>query len=195
VKKYILFAGVNGAGKSTLYQTNESLASMPRINVDEMVRQIGSWKNPVDVMQAGKLAVKKWEEYLEQGISFNQETTLCGRSILQKIQKAKKLGYFIELYYVGLDSAETAKLRVRTRVASGGHGISEADIERRYQESIQQLQIILPICDMVEIYDNTIAFTKIAGFKKGTCIFQNKNLPEWVKGIDLLYQNVTTCEK
>lgn len=42
MKKYIIIAGVNGAGKSTLYQTIENLKDMPRVNVDEIVRKIGS---------------------------------------------------------------------------------------------------------------------------------------------------------
>lgn len=45
MKKYIIFAGVNGAGKSTLYQTNSQLFDMPRINVDEIVRDFENWKN------------------------------------------------------------------------------------------------------------------------------------------------------
>ena len=49
MKKYIIIAGVNGAGKSTLYQTIESLKGMPRVNVDEIVREIGDWKNVADV--------------------------------------------------------------------------------------------------------------------------------------------------
>ena len=43
MKRYILYAGVNGAEKSTLYQTTKCKDSMPRINTDEIVRQIGEW--------------------------------------------------------------------------------------------------------------------------------------------------------
>lgn len=39
MKKYILLAGVNGAGKSTLYQSLQSLRDMPRVNVDEILRE------------------------------------------------------------------------------------------------------------------------------------------------------------
>ena len=183
MKKYIIFAGVNGAGKSTLYQTNEQLADMARINVDEIVRGIGSWKNSTDVMKAGKIAVKRLDEYFKQGVSINQETTLCGKSIFRNIKRAKELGYFVEMYYVGLDSAETAKKRVKERVKAGGHGIPEKDIERRYYESIKQLKEVLLMCDIVEIYDNTVAFTKVATFEKGKCFFKNTNMPKWMKEI------------
>lgn len=44
MKRYILFAGCNGVGKSTLYQTNDLFRNMPRVNMDEIVREFGSWK-------------------------------------------------------------------------------------------------------------------------------------------------------
>ena len=80
MKKYIVIAGVNGAGKSTLYRMNKNLADMPRVNVDEIVKEIGDWKNVTDVFKAGKIAVKKISEYMLAGETFNQETTLCGKS-------------------------------------------------------------------------------------------------------------------
>lgn len=67
MKKYVVIAGVNGAGKSTLYQMYEEFKDMPRINVDEIVRDIGNWKNPMDVFAAGKIAVKNINRYLEEG--------------------------------------------------------------------------------------------------------------------------------
>ena len=131
MKKYFLFAGVNGAGKTTLFQTNTGLMTLPRVNVDELVRGFGNWNNPADVAVAGRKAVELISRYFDEGVSFNQETTLCGKSILRNIRKAKERQYYVELYFVGLDNVELAKERVRQRVLAGGHGIPEKDIERR----------------------------------------------------------------
>lgn len=96
MKTYILFAGVNGAGKSTLYQAlGSEITDMPRINTDEIVKTFGDWKNFDDVIKAGKIAIKKIEENFSKGISFNQETTLCGASIIKNIQKAKNWGILL----------------------------------------------------------------------------------------------------
>ena len=81
MKKYIIIAGVNGAGKSTLFQTIDSLKEMPRVNVDETIKEIGDWKKLEDVFHAGKIVVKKIAQYFDEGITFNQETTLCGHGI------------------------------------------------------------------------------------------------------------------
>lgn len=59
MKKYTIFAGCNGTGKTTLYQTNPSFKEIPRINMDEIVREFGSWKNQEDSIKAGKIAVYK----------------------------------------------------------------------------------------------------------------------------------------
>ena len=112
MKKYIVLGGVNGAGKSTLYQILDNLKKMPRVNTDEIVKELGDWRNTSDVLKAGKIAVQLIDKYFSEGISFNQESTLCGKSIIKNFKCAKQLGYTIELHYVGVDSVETAKRRV-----------------------------------------------------------------------------------
>ena len=92
MKKYILIAGVKGAGKSTLYQTSDLLKAMERVNMDEIVRAFGDWRNFSDVTKASKTPVNMIKENFDNGISFNQETTLCGKSIVTNINRAKLLG-------------------------------------------------------------------------------------------------------
>lgn len=185
MKRYILIAGVNGAGKSTLYQTLDSLQGMHRINMDEIVRNFGNWKNPNDIAKAGRIAVGLIREYFENGLSFNQETTLCGKSILRNIKYAKQLGYEIELHYVGIDSADLAKARIAYRVAQGGHGIPDDDVERRFIESKDQLKRVLPLCDVAVLYDNTESFYRVAIYKSGHIENLSEKLPDWYLEMDL----------
>lgn len=185
MKKYVIIAGVNGAGKSTLYQIDDNLKSMPRVNVDEIVRDIGDWRNKRDVFLAGKIAVKKISQYMNEGVTFNQETTLCGKSILKNIINAKKLGYFIELHYVSVDSVKIAKDRVKHRVEHGGHGIPERDIEKRYVETFQQLNCILKECDLIAFYDNTESFRRFAICKNGELARISRNVPAWFSKVEI----------
>ena len=185
MKSYILIAGVNGAGKSTLYQTLDHLQSMPRINMDEIVRGFGDWKNQNDVAEAGKIAVSLIKDYFENRLSFNQETTLCGKSILKNIKYAKQLGYRIEVHYVGLESVELAKKRIAYRVSHGGHGIPDRDVERRFVESRTQLKKILPLCDVAVLYDNTESFYRIAIYKSGRIENLFEKQPSWYTEMDL----------
>ena len=123
---YTIFAGVNGAGKSTLYSTllQENHDFGVRVNSDEIViSNGGDWKNQSDQAKAMKMAVKLIKDCMNKGISFNQETTLSGRSIINNILNAKKSGFKIKLHYVGLESSKLAIQRVADRVSKGGHGI------------------------------------------------------------------------
>jgi len=160
-KTYTLFAGVNGAGKSTFYkQLYDDAASKNlgiRINTDEIVRSHfnNDWKNENAQIVAGRMAVKMIKDCLKGDMSFNQETTLTGKTIISNIKKAKSNGFNINLVYVGLESAELSIARVAARVKKGGHGISEEDLLRRYSTSFDNLKLVLPFCDKVVIFDNS----------------------------------------
>ena len=83
------------------------------------------------------------------------------------------------MHYVGLDSIELAKQRIASRVASGGHGIPEKDVERRYEESFKNLNMVMTLCNLVALYDNTEQFRRFAIFKHGKVIRLSKNIPDW----------------
>ena len=113
------------------------------------------------------------------GVSFNQETTLCGNSVIRNITRAKENGYLIEMHYIGLDSVEIAKERVAKRVSQGGHGVAEADIERRYIASLEAFWRVLPLCNLVAVYDNTEDFRRFAIYKDGSLVRLSHKVPGW----------------
>lgn len=179
---YTIFAGVNGAGKSILYQADKYNRSEKRINTDEIARTLGRWDDRDVQIQAGKQAVKLIKNYMEQGIDFNQETTLCGHAILRNIELAKSKGYKINLRYIGLESVDIAKERVKQRVKKGGHGIPEEVIEKRYKETLENLVKVIPLCDEVELYDNTDKLLMIGKIKNAKVELFVKNR-QWVNNI------------
>ena len=168
IKKFTIFAGVNGAGKSTLFYTEANRALGIRLNSDEILHSLGlDWKNASAQLLAGKKLLQLQKECLANGLSFNQETTLSGKTILNTIKKAKSLGYSIHLRYVGVATPEIAKLRVEQRIARGGHGVSAGTIERRFDESKKNFLKVYPLCDSIIIYDNTDVMTCVASIKNG----------------------------
>ena len=127
-KVFYLFAGVNGAGKSTLYNLaiiNKNIKNSTRINTDEIVKEIGDWKDNSNQIKAGKIAINLRNDCFINDKSFNEETTLTGKTILKTIDKAKELGYELQLFYVGVSSPEIAKERIKNRVERGGHNIEK----------------------------------------------------------------------
>lgn len=182
---YTIFAGVNGSGKTSIYKSiyyNEN-KDEKRINTDEMVARIGSWKDNNLQMRCAREAVKLIKKYILEGISFNQETTLSGKSIVKNIKFAKEKGFYIVMNYIGVENPEIAKDRVKIRVSKGGHGIPDKDIERRYYDSLNNLNDVIKICDEINVYDNTEMLREIIYLKQGKIVWRDKNIPNWTESI------------
>lgn len=56
--------------------------------------------------------IKMKKEYIDNKVSFNQESTLAGKSIISNIIKAKQNGFSVVMNYIGVESIEIAKERV-----------------------------------------------------------------------------------
>ena len=86
------FAGANGVGKTSIYKSiyNNENKDEKRINTDEMVARIFTWKDNNLQTKSVREAVKLIKSYISEEISFNQETTLCGKSIIKNIKMAKE---------------------------------------------------------------------------------------------------------
>lgn len=197
-KVFYLFAGVNGAGKSTLYDSknlDNDIKNSIRINTDEIVRKIGDWKNNSDQIKAAKIAINLRNECFQYGKSFNEETTLTGKTILKTINKAKELGYELQLFYVGVDSSDIAKERIKNRVEKGGHDIENEIVEKRYYESLKNLKEIILKFDKVYLYDNSEKSKHIFSFSNNEILFKDKS-KNWSKeAIETIENKMKNVEK
>jgi predicted ABC-type ATPase len=83
------------------------------------------------------------------------------------------------MHYVGVDSVEIAKDRIKSRVENGGHGIPDKDVERRYINSFENLRQIMDDIDLLAFYDNTETFRRVAIYRKGFIVRLSKTVPLW----------------
>jgi len=188
---YILFAGVNGAGKSTLFRTGlwehgDIGTSLPRVNSDEIIVENGwDWRSESDQIKAGRVAVSSIREHFENRRSFNQETTLTGKSIMRNIRKARELGYRIIMFYLCVDDPAIANDRIVKRGSIGGHSIDADTIARRYDASICNLIESIDAYDELYLYDNTVNLELEARFKSGELAYFNPSEPglAWVASV------------
>lgn len=176
-----VFAGTNGAGKSTLTKKfNDQLGEI--IDPDAIAKTINP-RHPESVSpSAGREAIKRVRECIQNGKSFSIETTLAGKNAIRQMDQAKKAGFEINLYYVGLKNVEYHIERVETRVRNGGHHIPEEDIRRRYDRSIANLPEALTLSDRSFIFDNTSKFRLVMELERGKVQTLSKDMPQWVKG-------------
>lgn len=95
------------------------------------------------------------------------------------------MDYYIRLYYIGISSAEESIARIANRVKKGGHNIPAEDVKRRYENRFENLAAILPYCDEVHFYDNENGFVDIGEYRNGRLIYNNDNIPEWLKKLKM----------
>lgn len=155
----IFYCGTNGAGKSTLRSFNRDSVQIV-IDSDHIAMQINPDNPRLADIEAGRKAIELFKFAIRHNISFSMESTLSGKSILQRMEVAKK-NFYTRLNYVGVDDPKINIARVKARVKVGGHFIDEETIKRRYQISRENLIQAILLNDETFIYDNSSDSPKI----------------------------------
>lgn len=154
----IIIAGPNGAGKTTF--GDEYLSTEERkfefVNADEIARGLDAQgiRAHSDVL-AARMMLRRLDELVQANADFVVETTLATLTYAQRIPAWRAKGYVVSLVYLRLGSAEEAIIRVRKRVAAGGHSIPEDTIQRRFGKSLRYFETIYkPIVDEWYIWES-----------------------------------------
>ncbi|MCF6502376.1 zeta toxin family protein, partial [Escherichia coli] len=134
------------------------------------------------MVQAGREAIKQREALLSQKASFAVETTLTGKGELDLMRRASAQGYKVNLFFVGLDSAQLSAGRVAQRVRSGGHPVPLDDIFRRFDRSLANLSAALPMADRAFVLDNSgLRRQLLLSVENGRVKHFTKQLPPWAQ--------------
>ena len=177
MKKCTFIGGVHGVGKSSLAGVLCVVRSDLGIMVgpDKLTIQCGGGEYEGD-----KLAVERIERALIDGVNFTQETTLSGEYPKRLCKRAKEAGYYIRLYYVGLDTAEESIRRIRNRVERGGHDIPTKDVNAHFSHRFEDVLKILPYCDEAKFFDNDNGFVLVAEYRNGQLLPIGTYRPTWL---------------
>ena len=169
-------AGPNGCGKSTLTRTTW-FSGVEVIDPDAIARDTKAG-NPG---QAAREALRRRRAAIAAGRTLVAETTLAGAGVLRLMEDARIVGYRIVLHYVSVDSAEQALIRIRNRVALGGHDVPELDVRRRFARSHANLPAAIARADEVLFYDNTDSDTphREVAMLRGVAWWTASRLPDW----------------
>ena len=178
---YTIIGGVNGTGKSSL--TGVLRTQTPDlgriIDVDRLTASGG-----LTPLEGGRLALRQITEYLKKGLSFTQETTLSGRRTEATAAEARRLGYRVRLYYIGLNTSEECLARIANRVRHGGHDIPAEVVNRRFAGRWEALARVLPYCDEAYFFDNDNGFAEVAEYRNGELILKGAYRPAWVLALE-----------
>jgi predicted ABC-type ATPase len=155
-----VIAGPNGAGKSTfaLHYLPDIAKCENFVNADLIAAGL-SPINPASVaIKAGRMVLERIAELSSKGLDFGFETTLAGKHHARTIEDLKGKGYLIVMRYLWIPSTAFAILRIRNRVALGGHHVPAQDVRRRFRRSIQNLfGIFEPLVDELILLNNSIS--------------------------------------
>jgi len=176
-KTFTIIGGVNGVGKSSLTGVlkTETAGLGTIIDVDKLTAVQG-----LSAIEGGKTALRLIRDCFEKELSFTQESTLSSRQIRSAAAEAKEHGFYIRLYYVGLDAPEECLARIANRVARGGHDVGAEDVCRRFSGRWDAVSKVLPYCDEARFFDNDNGFTEVAEYVGGVLALKGDLRPEWV---------------
>lgn len=110
--------------------------------------------------------------------------------LIRLLNRIKNNNYEICLYYVGVSNYKLAIRRVHERIEKGGHGIADNLVERRYSESINNLNKLIGYFDEVNIFDNTTIFYRLYKRTGSKIFYKSNNLPDWAREA---VENDTNC--
>ena len=177
MKTYTIIGGVNGTGKSSLTGVLKTQTTDLGIVID--VDKISA-QNGGSALTGGRIALERIADCLKKNVSFTQETTLSGGYPKRLCKRAKEAGYYIRLYYVGLDTAEESIRRIQNRVERGGHDIPTKDVKARFSHRFEDVLKILPYCDEAKFFDNDNGFVLVAEYRNGQILPVGTYRPMWL---------------
>ena len=154
----VIVAGPNGAGKTTF-----ALEFLPAgrgivhfVNADLIATGLSPLRPELAARAAARLVLAEFDRLVELREDFAFESTLSGRSYIDRIRRWKGFGYHVEIVFLRLHSARLALQRIATRVRQGGHDVPLVDVMRRFKRGAVNFETLYrPLADSWAVYDNS----------------------------------------
>lgn len=155
----IVIAGPNGSGKTSVTQRflhHEWAEGTLYINPDEVAQnKFGDWNSQEAVWKAANYCAELREKCLRNHTSFVFETVMSANDKIDFINRAKREGFFIRLFFISTTHPSINAARIAKRVMAGGHDVPIKKIISRYTKSIENCKVLAPIVDRLYVYDNS----------------------------------------
>ncbi|HEV2393649.1 MAG TPA: AAA family ATPase [Verrucomicrobiae bacterium] len=164
-----IIAGPNGVGKTTFadrYLPDEA-KQLEFVNVDLIARGLSPYDPDSVAIEAGKIALRRIRELIEQRAGFTWETTLSGKTAVTWLRQARQVGYELKAYFLWVRDLEIAMQRVRQRVTEGGHNIREEVSRRRFMKAIQNFfDVYRPLLHSWKLLENDASGPRLLAVEK-----------------------------
>ena len=168
-----VIAGPNGAGKTTFVKRYlpKHLRLLDFINADEIARGLSPFAPDRALLEAGRLVLTRFRQFVAAGRDFVLETTLSGRTYRNLFGDARNAGYSIQLDFLMLPTVEHSQRRVARRVLSGGHNVPDADLRRRFAVSLRNLfTLYRPVLDYWRLHAASVGRPRLIAHGSATAL-------------------------
>jgi predicted ABC-type ATPase len=157
-----MIAGPNGSGKTSLtrWLLKNDFDLGQYINPDDIAQRLEG-SDEARTAEAQQMADSLREEYINAKQSFSFETVMSHPSKLDVLERARNAGFFIQVFFVGIEDPLLNIERVALRVAQGGHDVPIEKIEPRWRRSMGLAAEAILRADQAFVFDNSA--TEISG--------------------------------
>jgi len=122
---------------------------------------------------------------IQSNSSFSFESVFSHESKLKELEIAKKANFKIYFYFISTSDVLINIERIKNRVKTGGHDVSEEKIKNRYERTLNNISVALKLSDRAYIFDNTSDFSNnsfhLIAEKSGDDIYlqESCSVPPW----------------
>lgn len=183
MKQLFVIAGGNGSGKSTFYKLYLEEKGIPLVNADTLAKTLNPKDSESLSYEASILTLELVGNLLEEGVSFCYETVFSHPSKYLYMDRAKKLGYEVNLIYIHLSTPILNEARVSQRVSEGGHPVPVDKIYSRIPRTMKHIRIAIQIADKTLLIDNSSAsdpFRQVGYVERGQLKEVDEDNQNWV---------------
>jgi predicted ABC-type ATPase len=100
--------------------------------------------------------LRELDRLAEARMDFAFETTMSGKLHAERLKRLKLSGYWIQIFFLRLNSPKLAINRVASRVKQGGHNVPRGDVLRRFEKGWRNFEeVYRPIADSWVVFDNS----------------------------------------